>query len=83
MCQRSRLLIPASMYTQVQDHIAQICATQPAGQQKRFLKIREFTFLVWLELKRHHVSITFIYFSQTLERLLFLRSKAEDWIAKG
>lgn len=83
MTKKGKQLIPASMHTQVQDHIAQICATQPAGRQKQFLKIWEFTFLVWLELKRHHVSIAFIYFSQTLERLLFLRSKTEDWIAKG
>ncbi|MFQ3627395.1 MAG: hypothetical protein SNJ57_15440 [Cyanobacteriota bacterium] len=51
--------------------------------ESKFLKIWEVTFLVWLELKRQNISLAFLYFSQTLERLLFLRYKTEDWIKNG
>jgi len=47
------------------------------------LKIWESTFLVWLELKRQRFSLAFLYFSQTLERILFLRYQSEDWIRQG
>ncbi|WP_448573892.1 hypothetical protein [Trichothermofontia sp.] len=80
---KGRQLMPTGMHTQVQDYIAQICAPPQKNRINQLLKIWESTFLIWLELKRHHVSIAFIYFSQTLERLLFLRSKLEDWIGEG
>ncbi|GAB4335163.1 MAG: hypothetical protein OHK0047_24230 [Leptolyngbyaceae cyanobacterium] len=51
--------------------------------ESKFLKIWEVTFLVWLELKRQNISLAFLYFSQTLERLLFLRYETEDWINQG
>jgi len=79
----AKQLIPVNMRLPIKNHIEQICATQPISQQKQFLKIWESTFLIWLELRRHHISIAFVYFSQTLERLLFLRYKTEDWIDKG
>ncbi|WP_448603431.1 hypothetical protein [Thermoleptolyngbya sp.] len=52
-------------------------------QESKFLKIWEVTFLIWLELKRQNASLAFLYFSQTLERLLFLRYETEDWIKAG
>ncbi|HIK56556.1 MAG TPA: hypothetical protein IGS37_15515 [Synechococcales cyanobacterium M55_K2018_004] len=53
------------------------------SKESKFLKIWEVTFLVWLELKRQNISLAFLYFSQTLERLLFLRYETEDWINQG
>ncbi len=58
------------------------CKTNETPESK-FLKIWEVTFLVWLELKRQNSSLAFLYFSQTLERLLFLRYQTENWIGNG
>lgn len=66
----------AEGYSEWQQQINQI-------DQSKFLQIWESTFLVWLELKRQNFSPAFFYFSQTLERILFLRYESEDWIKQG
>lgn len=60
------------------------------GWRKQLLDLREdklglvweSTFLIELQLKRGNYTAAFNQFSQTLERLLYVRSLQEDWIGK-
>ncbi|MBF2075538.1 MAG: hypothetical protein IGS50_17505 [Synechococcales cyanobacterium C42_A2020_086] len=79
----AKQIIPIDQQAHIQHHIHQLCATGQIPVRSKFLKIWESTFLIWLELKRERSSMAFIYFSQTLERLLFLRYRTEDWISLG
>ncbi|MGQ9869545.1 hypothetical protein [Leptodesmis sp.] len=74
--------VPKRLRSQWRAAIQERCKTNETPKSK-FLKIWEETFLIWLELKRQNVSLAFFYFSRTLERLLYLRCKIEDWIKQG
>lgn len=74
--------VPKQLRSQWRAAIQARCKTNETPESK-FLKIWEVTFLIWLELKRQNVSLAFLYFSQTLERLLYLRYETEDWIKQG
>jgi hypothetical protein len=76
--------IPKDVYEEWRSHITLLClAGNKTTPYSKFLKIWEATFLIWLELERQNISPAFIYFSQTLERILFLRYQSEDWITQG
>ncbi len=61
------------------------------GWRKQLLELREdklgqvweSSFLIELQLRRGNYTAAFNQFSQTLERLLYVRSQQEDWIEKG
>ncbi|MFB2970286.1 hypothetical protein ACE1CD_15030 [Aerosakkonema sp. BLCC-F183] len=46
-------------------------------------QVWESCFLIELQLQRQNYTAAFTQFSQTLERLLYVRSQTEDWIGKG
>ncbi|MCT7980432.1 hypothetical protein [Laspinema olomoucense] len=47
------------------------------------LQTWETVFLIELQLKRQNYTTTFMQFSQTVERLLYLRSEQENWLGKN
>jgi len=51
-------------------------------RQNKILQVWESFFLIELQLKRQNFTSAFIQFSQTVERLLYLRSETEDWLKK-
>jgi hypothetical protein len=52
-------------------------------QNNNFSQAWESIFLMELALQKENYTAAFIQFSQTLERLLYLRCQEEDWIGKG
>jgi len=70
-------------YQQIEQINRAIDPSTPSRSILKIWEIWESTFLVWLELKRQHFSLAFLYFSQTLERILFLRYQSENWIEQG
>jgi hypothetical protein len=80
--QPTRCEVSKQLRNQWREAIQERCKTNETPESK-FLKIWEVTFLMWLELKRQNISLAFLYFSQTLERLLYLRYETEDWITQG
>jgi hypothetical protein len=77
-----RKLCEAEVLQSWQEQINQLLPKQSSNKSK-FLLIWESWFIIELELSRENYTAAFLQFAQIVERLLFLRSKSEDWIKKG
>ncbi|WP_254565489.1 hypothetical protein [Oscillatoria sp. HE19RPO] len=72
--------------------VEQLAGTEQVQQWRdRLVELRtnpvlqtwETVFLIELQLKRQNYTTTFMQFSQTVERLLYLRSQQENWLGKN
>ena len=80
--------VEANTYQEWQQQLGEILGSPNQSKSSSstvqvFLQTWEFQFLIHLQINSEKYTTAFMQFSQTLERLLYLRARSEDWINKG